>query len=94
MVITTKLPPLRDTQTRILVSTGNKHFLISRIKAFDHGGWETMVFETNEEGNVYDWKEVYERRGWEDISDTVQNFFDLTDEEIMELDLEEGDEVV
>ena len=77
-----------------LVHHNNEHFFVSRIVAFDHKGWETMIFESDKDGNVEDWGELYSTRGWEELEDTLQNFFDLEEEEIIIEDLDEGDYIV
>tara|TARA_R100001082_G_scaffold58074_1_gene32125 strand:+ start:139 stop:462 length:324 start_codon:yes stop_codon:yes gene_type:complete len=51
------------------------HVMVSRIIAFDHGGWETMIFFCNEETKeVESWMPVYEVRGYEEIEQSVSNY--------------------
>ena len=84
----------KDTQTCYLVNNNGEFWFVSRIVAKDHEDYETMIFPADDKGEVVHWGEVYETRGWESMEDTFRNHFDLTDEEIMLLDLDADDEVV
>ena len=52
------------------------YFVASRAIAFDHGGWETMIFHASKSGDIINWKEVYAHRGFEDIDVTVRSFYE------------------
>jgi len=49
-----------------------QHVIVSRILAFDHKGWETMIFKCNSTGE--DWKSsIYETRRFETHSQSINN---------------------
>jgi hypothetical protein len=48
----------------IIPSAGSTsgYVFVSTVFAFDHMGWETMVFECKEDGDVVSWSELDSRR--------------------------------
>ena len=50
------------------------YYLVSKVVAFDHKKWETIIFESNSYGEVYSWKSLYEYRGEESISRSLEKF--------------------
>ena len=55
--------------------------IVSRIIAFDHEDWETMIFPADQTGEIIDWGELWSVRGWEHIGTTVNNFVDRLNRE-------------
>ena len=55
--------------------------LVSRIIAFDHGGWETLIFPADKNGEVINWQQLWEVRGWEHIGTTLDNFLEVKNAE-------------
>lgn len=51
-----------------------EYFVASRIHAADHGDWETLLFPSDNEGNIISFLEFWGTRGWETIEDTVHSF--------------------
>lgn len=62
----------KQTQSLWLVDT--EYYLVSRVIALDHGGWETMIFRSDKEGEVIDWGEVYGTRQYESHSKSIKNW--------------------
>ena len=61
-------------ENRIRVVYKGETFMISRVFSDVHEDFETMIFPTDEDGEVTDWGGVYEHRGYESTEDTVRNF--------------------
>ena len=55
--------------------------LVSRIFAFDHEDWETMIFPSDKDGNVNNWGDLWAIRGWEHIQTTVDSFVEALNEQ-------------
>ena len=93
-MVVTPLKTTQDTQTCYLVNDAGEFWFVSRIIAKDHKDYETMIFPADKNGEVVDWTEVYEAKGWESMEETFRNHFDLTEQDLMILDLDDGDEIV
>ena len=65
------LPPNSDNHTKELHTWDENYFVISRVIAQDHNGWETMIFRADKDGEVIHWGEVYGHRGYETIRDSL-----------------------
>lgn len=60
--------------------------LVSRIIATDHGGWETMIFPANAQGEVIHWGELWCVREWEHMGTTINNFVESLNKETEDAD--------
>ena len=58
------------------VDETTEYFVASRVKAYDHGDWETLLFPADSDGNITSFLEFWGIRGWEPIEDTVRSFID------------------
>lgn len=62
---------------RDVIST-NRHasgyVMVSTVMAFDHGGWETMVFPCDRDGQVSSWLEL-ESRVYQDGEDAAEGHY-------------------
>jgi len=68
---------LVDKERQELHMIRGKYYVVSRILARDHGGWETLVFKSNKDGNVLNWLEEYGYIGYEPIHESVRKFQEL-----------------
>ena len=53
---------------------GGEYYIVSQIRAYDHGDWETIIFPSTKDGKVTNFGGVYEHRGLESTTSSVRNF--------------------
>lgn len=54
-----------------------EYYYVSSANTLDHG-WETMIFSSNEQGDVDDWRELYVFRGIEPLEASARKFGNKT----------------
>ena len=55
-----------------------QHVVVSRVLAMDHGGWETMIFRSDNQGKVKNFQELYGTRRFESHSQSNNNLMKET----------------
>ena len=50
------------------------YVVVSQVIAQDHGGWETMIFESDPEGNIESFNDLYVHIGEEELSVSVYSY--------------------
>ncbi len=67
-----KLKNLNDGSKSLWKLPDGQHVVVSRIPLFDH--WETMIFSSNNKGEVEDYTDLYCSRNYEDHEDSIKNY--------------------
>ena len=70
------LPVIKEVYTKELHSWNDRYYVVSRVIAEDHGGWETMIFNSSKDGEITNWGEIYEHRGYETIGESIASCLD------------------
>jgi hypothetical protein len=65
---------LADKERQELHMIDGNYYVISRIIAPDHGEWETMIFNSDKDGEIQGWGELYSYRGMEPFEETIRKF--------------------
>ena len=75
-----ELEPRHDSQTLCLYKINEEYYIVSRVIAFDHKEWETMIFQSNKTGDIENYLPTWQTRGWEPIQDTMQDWLETNDD--------------
>ena len=50
------------------------YYVVSRVTAMDHKRWETMIFPSDNKGEIQSYQDVYVYIGWEEIEQSVKSY--------------------
>ena len=64
----------RGTEQSLWKLNNGSYVVVSRILAFDHGGWETMIFHATARGEISTYSELYTSREYETHAESMAKF--------------------